>query len=177
MKIFIVGPENIDKLKYANALVAIDDNLNICKYFTSDRHFDGMIGEYLFHMDISDIELSFKNNVLYFIDYNDKKITGITYDDYESSDIIFINLNHFNMIPPFSLPVSDMILVWLDSCEHNENLQKEMIETNYLYETIEENNIPYLYFINEDINDIINIVNNYINADEATRREILEENS
>lgn len=81
------------------------------------------------------------------------------------------------MIPPFSLPISDMVIVWLDSNEHNENLQKEIIETNYLCETIEENSIPYLYFINEDINDIINIVNNYLNADEATRREILEENS
>ena len=177
MKIFIVGPNNIDKLEYANSIIALNDNLNICRYFTSDKKFDGMIGEYIFHLDIDDIELSFKNNALFYIDYNDEEITGITFDDYNASDVIFMNTKHFNMLSNIHINRDNMLIVILDTNKHDENIKKEITEMNYLFERIDEMDLYYLYFINENKDNIANIILDYLNSDEEKRKEILEENS
>lgn len=177
MKIFIVGPSNINKLDYANSFIEINDNYNICRHFISDKKFDGMIGEYIFHMDIDEINIAFKNNAFYFIDYNDENITGITFDDYYSSNIICVDMYHFNLIPTFLFEKEEILIVWLDSKSNEINVSKEIVETKYFLETIENMNIPYLYFLNEDTNIVRNIVLEYIDSDEETKQQILEENN
>lgn len=176
MKIFIVASENVNKLNYANALIALNDNLNICRYFVSEQS-DGLVGEYKFYMDIDDIKLSFKNNVLFLIDYRDEYITGITQEDFDASDIVCMSMEHFNMIPDFILP-NEKLIVWIDSKGLESSLLKtQLAEADYFMERIEENNIPLLYFIEEGEDYIAKTVLNYIDGDEETRQEILDENS
>ena len=174
MKIFIVGSDNINKLDYANELIALNDNLNICKYFTSESKFDGMLGEYKFNLSVEDIDLSFKNDVLLFIDYQDEYITGVTHEDFYNSDILNLSIEYFNLIPDQYLNC-DNLIVWIDN-KSNAN-KKALAEANYFLERVEEINIPLLYFINEDKKDIAKIVIDYIEGDEKCRKEILAEHN
>ena len=177
MKIFIVGPSYIDKLDYANAIVAINDDLNICKYFTSQSNIEGMVGQYLFYMDIDDINLSFKNNALALIDYRDELITGITQDDFDVSDIVFINTEHFNLLPDILLPQDSTLIIWLDTKISNDLKNKELIEIKYLVERLDNLELPMLYFLDEERDKVAEDVIEYLNANEEERKKIIEENN
>lgn len=174
MKIFIVAPEHINKLDIANEIVALNDDLNICKTFTN---IGGIITENVFELDIDDIILSFKNNALLFLQYSEEIIKGITLDDYNSSDIITLNTEHFNMINDEPFINDEILIVWLDSKEKSEQHSKDIIESKYLQERIDNFNIPFLYFCDENKKDIAKIVLSYLLADDETREEIQQENS
>lgn len=177
MKIFIVAPEHINKLNIANEIIALNDDLNICKSFTSNTNKQGLIGEYLFGLDIDDVILSFRNNALLFLHYSEENVLGITLDDFNSSDIIPIRTDHFNMIIDDIIEQNDILIVWLDTKEKTENHKKDLIECKYLQERIDNFSLPVLYFCDEDKTEIAKIILEYLLADETTREEILEENS
>lgn len=176
MKIFIVAPEHINKLDIANEIVALNDDLNICKSFTSLTT-EGLIGEYMFSLDVDDIILSFKNNALLYIDYSDENISGITLDDYNAADIIVISPEHFNSITDDSISSNEVLIVWLDSKEKSPTHKKDMIEAKYLQERIDNFSIPVLYFCDEDKTEVAKTILDYLLADETTREEIIMENS
>lgn len=172
MKVFIVGSENTDKLDIAKEIVAQYDDLNICKTFTSNHEY---VGSYMFSLDNEDIKLSWKNNVLLFLDYSNDKILGITLDDFKESDIIPIATKHFNMIIDSILEHNEILILWVDSKSKHSN--KELIEVKYLEERIETFSLPMIYFIDESKEEIARITIDYILGDEVQRKEILEENS
>lgn len=176
MKIFILGSSNINKLDYANSLIAINDDLNVCKAFSSNCPFEGKLSEYLYYMDIDDINLSFKNNALLYIDYSDEEISGITLDDFYASEIVNMSIDHFNMISDNNLPLDDMLIVWIDSKTSGVNVKKELANVKFLEERIENKNIPVLYFLNETTNEVAKLVNEYISGDKESRQKIIEEN-
>lgn len=176
MKIFIIAPEHINKLDIANEIVALNDDLNICKTFTSMTS-SGLIGEYLFTLDVDDIILSFKNNALLFIDYSDDRILGITLDDYNAADIIPIRTDHFNAIPDDPISNNEVLIVWLDSKEKSPTHKQDLIETKYLQERIDNFSLPVLYFCDEDKTDIAKTILEYLLADDTMREEIIFENS
>ena len=103
MKTFIVAPNHINKLDLANNIVALNDNINICKSFTSDIKAKGIVGQYKFGLDIDNILLAFKNNALLYLDFRDEEVSGLTLDDYDASDIIVITTAHFNDVPDIYL--------------------------------------------------------------------------
>lgn len=172
MKTIIIGSDVIDKLEYANAIIALNDNLNICRYFTSESSFDGMIGEYKFSMSVDDIDLSFKNDALLFIDYRDEYITGIIHEDFENSDIVYMPIKYFNLIPDFLLE-NDILIVWIDNKSKNNVI--DLSEANYFIERIEEMQIPLLYFINDTKELVSKVVIEYLEGDEISRKKLLEE--
>lgn len=176
MKIFIVSSNHINKLDVANEIVALNDDLNICKSFTSTMA-SGLIGEYMFNLDIDDIILSFKNNALLYIDYSDENVCGITLDDFNASDIVMISPEHFNSIPDDPISLNELVIIWLDSKFKSPNYKKDIIEVKYLQERIDNLSIPALYFCDEDKSTIAKTVLDYILADETTREEIILENS
>ena len=177
MKIFIVAPEHINKLDIANEIVALNDDLNICKTFTSVSNEAGLIGEYMFSLDIDDVVLSFRNNALLFLHYSEENVLGITLDDFISSDIIPIRTDHFNMIIDDHISQNECVIVWIDSKQKSPNHKQDMIEARYLQERIDNFSLPVLYFCDENKKDIAKIILEYFLADENTREEIIEENS
>lgn len=172
MKVFIVGSETIDKLDIANEIIAQNDDFNICKTFTSKHEY---VGSYMFELDNEDIVLAWKNNVLLFLDYSDKKILGITLDDFKYSDIIPISTKHFNMIIDDVLVNNEILILWIDN--KSKHSKDELIEVRYLQERIESFSLPMIYFIDEPKEEIARITIDYILGDEVQRKEILEENS
>lgn len=172
MKIFIVGSDDIDKLDIANEIVAQNDDLNICKTFTSKYEH---VGSYMFALDNEDIELSWKNNVLLFLDYSNEKILGMTLYDFEQSDIIPIATKHFNMIIDSILENNEILILWIDA--KGKHSKQEMIEVKYLEERIESFSLPMIYFIDESKEKIAKTTIDYMLGDEIQRKEIIEENS
>lgn len=176
MKIFILSSEYDKRTNVANTLVALNDDLNICKSFTSaaSKEIDK---EYMFTLDDEDIILSFRNNVLLFLEYSYNNINGITLDDFNNSNIVSISLEHFNMIIDDILMNNDILIVWLDTNTTIENRNKLLVEGRYVQERIDNLALPMLYF-NGESNDIIaNIILDYIDSDEDKRKDIIEENS
>lgn len=177
MKIFIVGHKQLNKLDIANKIISLNDYLNICKTFTTEQS-DGMIGEYLFHLDEEDIILAFRNNSLLYIDYNDEQISGMTIDDFDVSDIIPIDIKHFNSIPDYLLSDKELLIIWVDSkAKYISSDKKYIIEAKYLQERIDNLNIPTMYFIDDDNINIANIVIEYMNSNDDERMELVKENN
>lgn len=177
MKIFIVGHKQLNKLDTANKIISLNDYLNICKTFTTEQN-SGMIGEYLFHLDEEDIILAFRNNSLLYIDYNDECISGMTIDDFDVSDIIPIDVKHFNSIPDYLLTDKELLIIWIDSKNKEISSDKKyIIEAKYLQERIDNLNMPVMYFIDEDNIDVAEIVIEYMNSDNERRLELVEENN
>lgn len=177
MKIFVVGEKRLNKLDIANTIVSKNDDLNICKSFTTEQN-PGMIGEYMFCLDEEEIILSFRNNVLLYIDYSDKHITGITIDDFNMSDIIPIDIKHFNSIPDYLIENEELLILWIDSKNKEISSDKKyVIEAKYLQERVDNLNFPMMYFLDENLDDIANLAIEYMNSNEENREILVQENS
>ena len=179
MKVFLISPKHIDKLSIAKEVVALDDNINICKRFTSNIEDKNELSNFRFFMDVDDTILAFKNNVLLYLEYRDDNVSGITLDDYEASDIILIDSNHFNEIPDIYLANKELLFITLYSKtnKNDETKKQDIIEDQYIQDRSLELNIPIIYFIDEAATDIANIIIDYIKGDEEIRERIIQENS
>ena len=49
------------------------------------------------------------------------------------------------------------------------------MQVQYLETSIKNNNLNYLYFLNDTVDNIANVINNYINGSEEERSKILAE--
>ena len=57
------------------------------------------------------------------------------------------------------------------------NIDEDIRETGFMQDRLNEGNIKYLYFFNEDNEQIVETIFNYLEADEEERKEILSENN
>jgi hypothetical protein len=180
-KIFITGPSTIDKLNIAKVLVEKNDDLSIAERFTNnDEYINSENDEYIYYLSTQEIDLSYKNNALLFVNTNNYISNGITLDSYYNNDICVMSLCEFNNISDviFKSELNDIVVIWVDSNIKN-NLSKEDVnETEFLQERINSDlNIKYMYFFNESIDNIVNIILEYLDADEVKKNELLEENN
>jgi hypothetical protein len=176
MKIIVTGPEFINnKLEICKMIAEQNDDFIVGQKFTSDKDYQNIISEdYLYYMSKEDIHLSFKNNSLLYIEYIEDTIYGITLDSFYNSNLINIELYNINNIPNQYL-TDQVVIVYLDSKNHSTNLHKDIVETKYLFDRINELNLKYLYFLDEDIKDIFEVINKFIYSDEETQKLILNE--
>lgn len=171
MKIIITGINEIDERKLANKLVAYDDSLSISSIFTtSDKK-----QPYRKYIKPEIINLSFKNNSLFFI-YTKKYISeGITIEDYYNNNIFITSIEEFNNISD-KFFTDDTLTIWLD-----EKVNNAEITDNYKWETkFLINRLPdikYMYFVNNYTDLIAKTIIKYINSDETTKQQLLIENS
>jgi hypothetical protein len=172
MKLFILEPTFSNKsIILAEKLHEINNELKICPIYSSLQSNESKHIEY---MKIEEINLSFKNNALLYIDYNNNDITCITIDNFYNNDLIPIKLHEFNNI--INAYLNDILVIWLD-CNNSKDinkkeLRKNITATKHLLETIDNNNIKYLYFLKEDINDIANVIDKYLNSGDEIKKEI-----
>lgn len=179
MKIFILEPsfKNIAN-DVALKLISINNDLNICKKHSSNKIYENHTSELFEYMNIDDINLSFKNNSLLFITYLNEEIHCLTTDNYYNGDIVCAKYSDFNNI--ISKYLGDVVIIWLDNSSHKKNidkkqLHKDIVQVQYLETSIKNNNLNYLYFLNDTVDNITNVINNYINGSEEERNKILEE--
>lgn len=181
-KIFITGPSNIDKMAIAKLIISKDDDLSIGERFTNDKEYiNNENDEYIYYLSTQDIDLTYKNNFILFVNTNNYISTGVTLDNFYNNDVFVMSLCEFNNISDliFKSDSNDIIVVWLD-CDYDKKngvSQNDIEETNFLVERLDNSNIKYLYFHNEDPEKITNIILDYLEGDENKRNELLEENN
>lgn len=175
-KILIVGISDIDKLEIAKELIRRNDNLSIMCHFTTDTNEEDKINDnYIQYMKNDIINLSYKNNSLLYIITNGYISEGITTDEYYNCDIGFFDIIQFNQIPDrFFNSKHKNIVIWVDTRNHKQISQSELIEIRYLQERLD--NVQYMYFLDDNIDKICSTILAYIDADTEERKRIINDN-
>jgi hypothetical protein len=178
LKIVFIGANCIDKFKYANELLHINDNLSLTETFTTDINYINVENQNnIYYITPEEVNLAFKNNVIFYIATKDFVSHGVMIDAFYSNDIFVIDTKDFNNISDHVLLDKNILIVWLDTKFHENKLEKktEILESKYLINRLE--NMKYLYFLDETPSDVANVINEYLYATEERQNEILEENS
>lgn len=181
-KIILVGISDIDKLEIAKELIRRNDSLSIAQHFTSDESLftdnisDEQISEnYIQYLSNDIINLSYKNNSLLYVIMKGYICEGITTDEYYNSDIIYLDIEQFNQIPDrFFNSKHKNIIVWLDTKNHKQLSQSELIEIRYLQERLDV--LSYLYFLDDNVDNICSVILEYLEASDEERKRIINDN-
>lgn len=177
VKIIITGAKSIDKFAIARHLVEENDSLSIAPTFISDKAYENVTNDkFMYYMNLEDVNLAFKNNVILYISTDVNISHGITLDSFYNSDIFVMNIEDFNNISDHNISGQDLLIVWVDS-KHYDNVndrKKDLTEAKYLEERIET--IPYLYFLDNTVDEIVKVINSYLEGDEEQKLAICQEN-
>ena len=181
-KIFIVGSDNIDKLSLADTLIEKNDDLSIGSHFTNDKEYEGSVNDnYIYYLSTQDIDLTYKNNFILFINTNNYISEGITLDTFYNNDIFIMSPQDFNNISGNIFKESyDILIVWLytNYSKCNDKLNKDIIESRFLEQRLQDEKLKYIYFFNEENDFISNVILEYIDCDDPERKnQILLENN
>lgn len=171
VKVIIIGGENIDKYAVAKKLQSLNDDLTIAPTFSSDITLQGKITEnFIYYMSDKEVETSYKNNALMWVNSTDTISIGVTKPDMYSSDIFVMTYTDFNNI---SNPIlnefidEDGIICFLDS---KVNTKKDKTDSSMACERIFE--LPYLYFLDEDVEYIVKMILEYACGDDIEKEQI-----
>ena len=184
MKIYIISTDIEKSLECAIMLKKLNDALIIANNFTTDYECASidMSNKYSYYISETQLNLDFKNNSLLYVLTNSENQNSIGMSLYEfyNADIIPISILAFNTIKEENL--RDSLIVWMD-VKMNRNkystteYQTHMIESKYLMNSINKFEDCFMYFgPNECTEDCISIINEYINADDDRKVEIIKEN-
>ena len=176
-KIFITGSNKIDKLEYAKRIVSRNDDLSISQSFTNDEKYkDSVTDDYIYYLDLKDIDLSYKNNAFLFINAKDNIYTGITFDSFYNEDIFCLDIKEFNSIPDYIFSQNDILVIWLDTKikGRDKSNDDDIFATKHLIEKIDKLNV--MYFLDEDPDKVVDKIIEYIEGNEETKQTLLEEN-
>lgn len=176
-KIIIVSLNNTDAINLAKTLSSKNDDLSIAPTFITDKMYEDVAlnENFIYYMNPIDINLSFKNNSLFYINTVDYISHGITIDDYYSNDIVCLTIDEFNTISPKTIG-NNVLIIWLDNKQNKKITNRDLSEVKYFQEALE--NYTYLYFLNEENEDIADTILKYLYCnDELIRQDILNENS
>ena len=174
-KIIIISNSEIDTMPLAKMLVEKNDDLSIASTFTTDTDFEGEItDDYQYYMSVTDLNLACKNNAILFVETKNFVSKGMTIDEMYNNNIFCMKFNNFNDITDHVLLNQDIIVIWVDSSKHMENYQNDLREIPYIEDRLEY--IPYIYFLDETLENMSDVILKYVNASETKRRAIIEEN-
>lgn len=177
-KIYIIEPSFIDYgIDVAKEIISRNDDLSICYTTSSKEEYKNNSSEnYINYLHAGDINLAFQNNMTLFVHFvKDGEMSCITLDNFYNSDIIVVKNYNFNNIS--ELYTEDCLIIWLDEkCKRSEmkSVNRDINETKYILERIESQNLKYLYFLGETVEEIADIVYVYLNADDDKKIEIEE---
>lgn len=176
-KIIITGIDTIDKLGIAKK-IAEKTHLNISPIFTTDNILVPSETSYMYHLNIKTVNLSYKNNSIFYINTNKHISKGVTTDNLEKYNIFVMSIEDYNNISNRCFNNYDFLTIWVDT-KHTANIDPDdinylNIETKYLQERINES--PYMYFLDEKIDTIADIISLYLESDEDNKKKILIDN-
>jgi hypothetical protein len=90
-------------------------------------------------------------------------------DEYYNSDIFCMTIEEFLNISESRL--SNVLIIWLDCINIDKTLQHNV---KIFINTLES--LDYLYFNENDNDKILEVIKEYLNADNNIKKQILEEN-
>lgn len=175
-KIFITGSNKIDKMQYAKALINVDDDLSISQVFTNDESFKDSTNEYVYYLNPTDIDLSYKNNAFLFINAKDMIYNGITFDSFYNEDIFCVGIDELNSIPDYIFEYNDTLIIWVDTKINGRDTtnEQDIFATKHFIEKL--NSLNVLYFLDETPEDVAKTILCYLEGDADTKQKILDEN-
>lgn len=169
IKFFLVGVEHYDDI--ANKLSLLNDNLNICKKFSTNNSDESLNNSYMY-LDTKEVFMAYKNNAILYMNNDSNFIDGVLIDDLYNSDILTLTISEFNAISNKIFNELDILIIFIDNAGNAMNKEISLSDYNYFSERCEEKNM--LYFLNESNEIIINTVLSYYLGSEDTRKELLE---
>jgi len=172
LKFLIIGENSIDKISLINLLLKNENLFKVAKIFvTEENKVDN------FHYLISNEELNrcYKNNAILYVKTIINESYGITLDSFYENNLIFMNTEDFNNISnKIFLSNNELVIVWLDTKNHDKNrIKKEIKESQYIIEKINSDNLNYLYFLDKDNIEVMDIIVEYL-LNKEKRQELLE---
>lgn len=177
-KIIIIGPKHVNKIELAQALVSINDDLEICPtYITKLEYKDKITDEFFTYISNEDVKLGYKNNSFIYVTSYDEYSKGMLHSDLYNKDIFVLDFVDFNnMSEKMFNEFQNKLFIWLDTKQKNTDLE-DLEESKFSFKR--SKNFPLLYFVDENIGDIVKIILRYIdvNCTEEEREEIMEQNS
>ena len=176
IKFLIIGENNIDKKEIVNLLLTNNGLFNVANYFTTN--IDDSNKEFFYYLPIEELHICYKNNAILFVKTTLSNSVGITLDSFYENNIIFMNTEDFNNISnKIFLSNNELIIIWLDTKNHDPlTIKKEIKESNYLIEKINNDQLKYMYFLDKPNIEIMDVICEYLKNPES-RNELLEEYS
>ena len=174
LKFLIVGENSINKIPLIKMLLKNEGLFTVAKYFTTVNDLDD---EFYYYISNSDLNICHKNNAILFVKTDVSESYGVTIDDFDESNVIYMNTEDFNNISnKIFHTYKDLVVVWLDTKNHDTRINNEIRETEYMLSKIDEESLKYLYFLDADLIEIMDVVCEYMQHEEK-REEILEKYS
>ena len=177
-KIIIIGPKHVNKIELAQTLVSINDDLEICPTYTTQLEYkDKITDEFFTYISNEDVKLGYKNNSFIYVTSYDEYSKGMLHSDLYNKDIFVLDFVDFNnMSEKMFNEFQNKLFIWLDTKQKNTDLE-DLEESKFSFKR--SKNFPLLYFVDENIGDIVKIILRYIdvNCTEEEREEIMEQNS
>lgn len=177
-KIIIIGPKHVNKIELAQSLVSINDDLEICPTYTTQLEYKNKItDEFFTYISNEEVKLGYKNNSFIYVTSYDEYSKGMLHSDLYNKDIFVLDFVDFNnMSEKMFNEFQNKLFIWLDTKRKNTDLE-DLEESKFSFKR--SKNFPLLYFVDENIEDIVRIILRYIdvNCTEEEREEIMEQNS
>lgn len=171
IKVVLIGPSFLNKKQYLD-YISDNTDLKICKNYTSNENTES---KYLQFLSKTDIEIGNSNNAFLFCTQEkDYHITCIDESNVALSDVLYMNIVDFNNISEIILTKYNLLVIWLDTKFHSNDINNEIVETKYLLERLDYTD--YMYFLDESPKYVTETILNYINGNDDYRKILLEEN-
>jgi hypothetical protein len=173
IKFLIVGENSIDKIPLIDLLLKNEGKFKVANIFSTNK--EEAAQKYHTYITNQELNICHKNNVIVYVKTIVSDSYGITFDEYDESNILFMNTEDFNNISNrIFLSNDELVIVWLDTKNHDEQrIKYEMKETKYMQDNIIQYNLKYLYFLDCDNIEIMDVICEYLEHPEK-REEILE---
>jgi len=173
IKFLIVGENSIDKKEIVNLLLTNEGMFKVAKYFSTNE--EEAKQDFYYYLSNQELHICYKNNAILFVKTALFDSIGITLEEFYENNIIFMNTEDFNNISNrVFLSNNELIIVWLDTKNHNHNdIKKEIKESSYLQEKIDTDNLKYLYFLDKPNIEIMDVICEYLTKPEI-RENLLE---
>ena len=178
-KILFLLPTNKNITDFIKAIDVINDDISVSNRFTNNieyKNHENING--LYYLDNNIISSSIKNNSILYITTIDEKMVGVTIDDFYNSDIIPMSISNFNDISTnfFDKYKEELVIVWYDTKNHTskKELKREINESTFLFEKIENNGYKFVYFLDENPEVVANIFNIILTGSEEEINDVFE---
>ncbi len=172
LKFLIVGENSIDKISLIDLLLKNENMFKVAKLFVTN---EDKIDDYHYLISNEELNRCYKNNAILYVKTILNKSYGVTLDSFYENNVIFMNSEDFNNISnKIFLSNNELILVWLDTKNHDHSrIKKEIKESQYILDKINSDNLKYLYFLDKDNIEIMDVICDYL-LHEEKREELLE---
>lgn len=163
-KVFIIYHDKIIIKDLLDYIYRVGTNLHICDKFISDLNYINSIQDNIsnyYFLNQQEINRAYKNNALLYLIHQNYISRGITSDDFYYNNIFFLTYKEYNLIPEALLKKNNILTIWIDSSKNNKHINQYKIDITTLEKRLES--VKYYYFINEPLENIYKIIENFLN--------------